>query len=360
MKNCYVHIPFCSQICSYCAFPKMFMYEKYVLKYLDSLEDEIDSIYKGEVLDTLYIGGGTPSSLNVDDLDRLFQILSKFKLSNNYEFTFECNIENISKEKLELMKKYGVNRLSFGVQSFNKKILKFLNRNYSRKDVFNVINLAHNMGFKNINIDLIYGIPFEDMKILKNDVNLFLKLGITHISTYSLMIENNTVLGNLGYKNILEDLECEMYSYIKNKLKQYDFIHYELSNYALCGYESRHNLNYWNNNSYYGFGLGAVSYIGNYRISNTCNMRKYLQGNYEKERIYEDKKVQMSNEMILGLRKTKGISLKCFEDKYGVDVKKVYDIDMFLNNHILEEENGCLKINEEYLYVSNEILLKFI
>ena len=338
----------------------MYMYEKYVDIYLDALEKEINSLYKGEVLDTLYIGGGTPTSLDINRLTRLLQILKKFKLSDNCEFTFECNIENTDKGKLELLKYYGVNRLSFGVQSFNKNMLKLLNRDYTKEDIFDIIDTAHIVGFKNINIDLIYGVPNENLDILKKDILLFLKLDITHISTYALMIENNTVLSNLNYKNIDEDLEYEMYSYIKDKLVENNFNHYEISNYSKVGYESKHNLNYWNNNSYYGFGLGAVSYIDNYRITNTSNMRNYLNNRYEKERAYEDKKTQMSNEIILGLRKTEGISLKHFEEKFNVRIEDIYDIKKLIYNHMLEEENGYLKINEKYLYISNEILCEFI
>lgn len=338
----------------------MYMYEKYVDLYLDALEKEINSLYKGEVLDTLYIGGGTPTSLDINRLTRLLQILKKFKLSDNYEFTFECNIENTDKVKLELLKYYGVNRLSFGVQSFNKNMLKLLNRDYTKEDIFDIIDTAHIVGFKNINIDLIYGVPNENLDILKKDISLFLKLDITHISTYALMIENNTVLSNLNYKNIDEDLEYEMYSYIKDKLVENNFNHYEISNYSKVGYESKHNLNYWNNNSYYGFGLGAVSYIDNYRITNTSNMRNYLNNRYEKERAYEDKKTQMSNEIILGLRKTEGISLKHFEEKFNVKIEDIYDIKKLIYNHMLEEENGYLRINEKYLYISNEILCEFI
>lgn len=336
------------------------MYEKYVDMYLDALEKEINSLYKGEVLDTLYIGGGTPTSLDINRLTRLLQILKKFKLSDNYEFTFECNIENTDKGKLELLKYYGVNRLSFGVQSFNKNMLKLLNRDYTKEDIFDIIDTAHIVGFKNINIDLIYGVPNENLDILKKDISLFLKLDITHISTYALMIENNTVLSNLNYKNIDEDLEYEMYSYIKDKLVENNFNHYEISNYSKVGYESKHNLNYWNNNSYYGFGLGAVSYIDNYRITNTSNMRNYLNNRYEKERVYEDKKTQISNEIILGLRKTEGISLIYFEKKFNVKIEDIYDIKKLIYNHMLEEENGYLKINEKYLYISNEILCEFI
>ena len=239
-------------------------------------------------------------------------------------------------------------------------MLKLLNRNYTKKDIFNTINIAHKVGFKNINIDLIYGVPNENLDILKEDISLFLKLDITHISTYALMIENNTVLSNLNYKNIDEDLEYEMYSYIKDKLIENNFNHYEISNYAKEGYDSKHNLNYWNNNSYYGFGLGAVAYIGNYRITNTSNMRKYLNNRYEKEKVYEDKKTQMSNEIILGLRKTRGISLKHFEKKFNVKIEDIYDIKKLIDNHMLEEENGYLRINDKYLYISNEILCEFI
>jgi len=360
MKNCYIHIPFCKSICSYCDFPKMYHLDKYVDNYLSSLEKEIKTIYKKEILKTLYIGGGTPSCLTLDELKKLFKTTDILKKSADIEFTFECNIENIDKEKLKLLYQNGVNRLSLGVQSFNKKNLKLLNRNHTKKKCLKIINYAYKLGYKNINIDLIYGIPGQSIKMLKKDLKIIKKLKITHISTYSLIIEKNTKLYNKKIENIDPNLEYKMYLLINKKLRQKNFIQYEISNYAKKGYESKHNLNYWNNGSYYGFGLGATSYINNYRITNTKNINNYLNYKFIKSKEYEDKNIQMSNELILGLRKIKGINKKEFLKKYGKNIEEVFDIKKLIEEQKLIEENDFIKINSKYLYVSNEILINFI
>ena len=182
IKSCYVHIPFCEKICSYCDFCKMFYNKKIVDKYLDSLEEEIHTLYNGEELETLYIGGGTPSSLNIEQLERLFEILNIFEKNKKIEFTIECNFSNIDKEKLELFKKYGVNRLSFGLETTSKKQLDFLERREDLDNTRNIIKLAKNMGFNNINVDLIYGIPGEKTKDLKKDLELYhVKLEIQNL-----------------------------------------------------------------------------------------------------------------------------------------------------------------------------------
>ena len=357
IKHCYVHIPFCSSICSYCDFPKMLYEKKFISRYLESLKDEIDLVYKGDTLDTLYIGGGTPTALDLNELKQLFNIFKVFKLSDSYEFTVECNLENLTEEKLLLFKEYGVNRLSIGVQTFNKNYMEFLNR---KSIDTSIINIAKKMGFDNINVDLIYALPNETIDDLKNDLNSFLKLGINHISTYSLIIEPNTVLSINNVSNIDEDLDYEMYKIICNTLKDNGFVHYEVSNFAKPGYESKHNLSYWNNQEYYGFGLGASGYIDKTRYTNTKSIFKYMNKEYVYEKEPLSKKDIMEYEMILGLRKIKGVDMTLFKDKYGVSIDEVFDIDNLLKEGKLIKENGYIKINTDYLYVSNDILVSFI
>ena len=241
VKSCYIHIPFCNTICSYCDFCKIYYKANLVDAYLDSLSNEIDKYYKGEILDTIYIGGGTPSTLSNNELNKLFSIINKLNISDNYEFTFECNLEDISEELLILLKNNRVNRISIGVESFNKRILKILSRRYDI-DIIDRINLCKKY-FTNINIDLMYAIPSETIKELENDIDNFLSLDIPHISTYSLIIEKNTVMYNNKLKNIDEDTDYEMYKLIINKLKG-KYKHYEISNFSELGYESRHNLSY--------------------------------------------------------------------------------------------------------------------
>ena len=350
IKNCYIHIPFCNKICSYCDFCKLYYDEKFVNRYLNELEKEIKSIYKGEVLDTIYIGGGTPSSLNNKQLERLFEILKLFNKSETVEFTIESNFENINEEKLLIYKKNGINRLSFGLESINENNLTFLNRNITKKKINNTINSCRNLGFNNINIDLIYALPVEDISILKNDLDYIFSLDIEHISTYSLMIEDHTMLKINSIENISEELDYEMYKLICKEMKKNNYYHYEISNFSKPGYESKHNLCYWNNDNYYGFGLGASSYIDNKRITNTRSINKYLNGNYRLDIIELSDNDLIEYKIMLNLRKAEGISLK--------EVK--LDVRDLVKEGLLKEENNRVRIPEEKWYVSNEIILRVL
>ena len=360
MKSVYIHIPFCDSICSYCDFCKFLKNSNWINEYLIALQKEVNLKYKGEIIDTLYIGGGTPSCLSIIELNNLFSIINIFKKSNNIEFTFECNIENITKEKLELLYNNGVNRLSIGVQTFNEKFLKFLNRNHSKDEVVNKINLAKKIGFKNINIDLIYALKKQTLSDLEKDIDEFLKLDINHISTYSLIIEPNTKLYINNEENIDEDLDYEMYKLICNKLENNGYNHYEISNFSKKGYESRHNLNYWNNNEYYGFGIGASGYIDGVRYDNTRSFNNYIKGNYINESHKLNINEIMENEFILGFRKIDGINKDLFNKKYNINIKELEVVNKLLKENKLLENKNNIYINPKYIYVSNDILINFI
>lgn len=359
-KSVYIHIPFCDTICSYCDFCKFLKNDEWIDKYLDSLEKEIKSKYKNEILNTIYIGGGTPSCLNVNQLTKLFNIIKILNKNKECEFTFECNIENITKNKLKLLYENGVNRLSIGIQSFNEKYLNFLNRKHTKEEIVDKINVCKEIGFKNINIDLIYGLPNQTLDELNSDIEEFLKLNITHISTYSLIIEPNTKLYIDNIKNIDDNLDYEMYKHICNKLKDNGYNHYEISNFSALGYESRHNLTYWNNDNYYGFGLGASGYIDNIRYDNTRNINKYLNGEYIKESYKLDLNETIENEFILGLRKIKGINKEIFKNKYNKDIKEMDIVNKLIKENKLLEDEKNIYINKDYIYVSNDILVEFI
>lgn len=358
IKSAYIHIPFCKSICSYCDFSKMYYNSNFVNSYLNALSNEIKEDYKGEMLDTIYIGGGTPSTLNIDELKRLFLITNTLNLSDNYEFTIECNIEDVNKEKLELFKNNKVNRISIGVQSFNNKILKYLNRKYDSEIILKKINLAKKY-FDNINIDLIYAVNNETIDDLKKDLKMFLSIDIPHISCYSLIIEKNTILYNKNEKYISEDLDRLMYDTIEKTLSS-NYCHYEISNYAKKGFESKHNLCYWNNKEYYGFGLSAASYIENKRINNTRNLKKYIEFNRDKEEEILTKEDKIRYELILGFRKIKGINKKEFYNKYNIDIHDLYNINELLKKGYLNEDDKYIFIPKEYIYVSNDILINFI
>ena len=354
MLGVYIHIPFCNKICNYCDFCKILYDSDYVSKYLDKLEEEIKSRYKGELVKTIYIGGGTPSSLNNDELDRLLSIISIFNLDSEYEYTIECNIESIDINKINIFKSYGINRISFGVESFDKDICKILGRNHDEDMVFDNIYLTKKY-FDNINIDLIYGVN-DNIEIVKSDIAKFLKLNIPHISCYSLILEEHTKLFIDKHDYIDQDKDREMYEYIKDTLRKNGYKHYEISNYARDGYESIHNKSYWLNGSYYGFGLGAVSYINNNRISNTKNMSKYLDGNYKDSCQYEDIQTRKENDLILGLRLIDGIDIDNYNNKYNDNLLDKDIINKLLNDGYIEVINNRLRCKDKYLYLENYFL----
>ena len=241
----------------------------------------------------------------------------------------------------------------------NEKYLEFLNRKYDEKEIIKKISLIKNVGFKNINVDLIYAIPGQTKEELEEDIDKFLNLQVNHISTYSLIIEPNTKIYIDKVKNIDEDLDYEMYKLINKKLKKEKFIHYELSNYSKKGYESKHNLNYWNNNEYYGFGLGASGFVDKERYENTRNLNKYTNGIYIKEKYLVSDKEMLENEFILGLRKIKGINKKNFQKKYG-DINNIKILKELINKKRLIENKNYIYINPKYLYIQNSILINFI
>ncbi|MBQ6494537.1 MAG: radical SAM family heme chaperone HemW [Bacilli bacterium] len=355
----YIHIPFCTSICSYCDFPKLLYCNKYIDKYLDSLEKEIKSRYNNELVKSIYIGGGTPTSLSYNELERLLIIINNFNIDNDIEYTIESNVESLDIDKIKLLNKYNVNRVSLGVQSFDDNVLKELNRHHTKDDVYRVINELKKNNITNINIDLIYGVN-DNLDILKKDIEYFLELNIPHISCYSLIIENNTLFGINNREYIDDNIDFDMYKYIEDKLTNNNYIHYEVSNYSKNGYQSIHNLNYWNNLCYYGFGMGAVSYIDNYRISNTKNLSKYLNGEYIDNTIYEDEDIQKSNTLILGLRKVGGINVLEFKNRYNKDIRDCYNIKELIKDNKLILKDNYLYINPKYFYLSNDILINFI
>lgn len=360
MKAVYIHIPFCKTLCSYCDFCKIFYNDDWVDKYLDALTKEVNINYKGEIVKTLYIGGGTPSCLSPEQLNKLFSIIKLFKLDCKIEFTFECNINDINDDLLTILHDNGVNRLSIGIESFDQNNLNLLKRNHDYDDVKDKISLIRSKGFNNINVDLMYAIPGESIEVLKDDILKILSLNVEHISTYSLIIEDNTILGINKTNYIDEDLDYEMYQLINSSLVNVGYNHYEISNYAKKGYESKHNLTYWDNDEYYGFGMGASGFINNIRYDNTKSLNHYLNGDYRIAEELMTKSKNIENEMILGLRKINGISIKKINEKYGIDIVEEFNIKKLLKEGKLIKKNERIYIAYDKLYTSNDILVNFI
>ena len=356
MRSVYVHIPFCKSICSYCDFCKFLYKDTWVNIYLDTLSKEIDKYYEGDTVKTIYIGGGTPSCLSIDNIHKLFKILRKIKMSNVYELTFECNINDINKELLDTLSLYGVNRLSIGIESFNEKNLEFMNRKHSKKDIIDKIKLCRIHDFDNINVDLMYALPTEKLWTVKKDLDEILKLNVEHISTYSLIIEDHTMLYYNKIKPIPEELDYKMYNYICKKLAKKGFHHYEVSNFAKPGYESMHNLTYWNNEDYYGFGLGSHGYVNQIRYENTRNFNKYIKEDFRLNELLVSNQEEMENELILGLRKLDGINVNEFNKKFNNDIFNAFKIDEALKKGYLKLKGEMLFIPESKIYVMNEII----
>ena len=346
-NNLYIHIPFCSHICSYCDFCKLIYDEKMASKYINELLKEIDS-YKLENLETIYVGGGTPSSLSLELLELLLKKIQPL-LKSEYEFTFECNFENTSLEKLILLKKYGVNRLSFGVQSLDNDILKSLNRYHTRENVIDIISKAKEIGFNNINIDLIYGLPNVDSNKLQNDLEEFIKLDIQHISTYSLTISPNTLFYIKNIKEVDDETSRKLYDLIFNFLEEHGYKRYEVSNFAKEGFESKHNQVYWNNENYVGVGLGASGYLKDIRYQNTRSINKYLSGEYifEKEKVsYKD---NINYFLMLKLRKVEGFKIQEIQDICNKE-----DFEHIMNSINLFVNRGLIKIKDYQVSCTNE------
>lgn len=359
IKSCYIHIPFCKNICSYCDFCKNYYNDEMVSKYIDAIEKEIKDNYKKEVLDTLYIGGGTPSSLSYDNLNKLFNVLKTFELSNDYEFTFECNFEDITDELLKLLKENKVNRISIGIQTFNDKFEDILSRTIDKDKMFESVSKAKKY-FDNINVDLMYAVPIESINDLKKDLINIIKLDVTHVSTYALIIEDHTKLRIKNTKEINDDLQSNMYYIIVNELTKFGYNHYELSNFSKPGYESKHNLTYWKNERYYGFGAGASGFINNTRYDNTKSIINYIKG---KTKVYEEKLnklMLMKDEVMLNLRMTKGINKNNFYNKYKIRLEDAFNYKYLVEEELLEDDGLNVFVKKDKLFISNEVIIRML
>lgn len=358
IKAVYIHIPFCKNICSYCDFCKFYYQEKMVDEYLDALEQEIKEIYKQDLVETLYIGGGTPSVLNIKQLEKLFYILKNtLNLKKIKEFTIEINPEDITEEKLKLFVENKVNRISVGHQTKHTKYLKQLNRPTKLEE--NQMSLIKKY-FTNINLDLMYGFENQTLEDLDEDIEYLISLKPTHISTYSLILEEHTRMYLEKYNRLEEETDAIFYENIQSKLKENGYNQYEISNFSKINKESKHNLTYWNNEKYYGFGLGASGYIENIRYTNTRSIKHYLEGKRRIEIEEITKKIKMIYEMILGLRKTEGVSKRGFSTKFGCNIEQTFDIMKIMEQGWLEEVDGYIRIPKKYLYRENQILLHFL
>jgi len=343
-KSLYVHIPFCEHICSYCNFTKIFYKENIVDSYLERLEQELSS-FNIESLKTIYIGGGTPSSLNIMQLEKLLKMFSSIKLEKNYEYSIEANPENLSEEKIKLLAKYGINRISLGIQTFDEKLCKLLNRKHNYQMVKEVVNNLNKYNIRNYSFDFIYAIPFQTKETINHDIDLAIELGPKHLSFYSLLIEENTLLYLQNHKEAEDSLQREMYDFIYEKLKDNNYKRYEISNFALPGFESQHNKTYWLDNCYYAIGLSASGYVDNIRYTNTKNLTNYLKGVNKKTMDIINKEDEKFEYIMLNLRLDQGINMLDYQHRFNEEFIKTKreKIDKLLKEKLIIIENNNLK-----------------
>lgn len=356
----YVHIPFCHHICSYCDFCKVYYKEEWVNQYLEALSFEIQDKNMQSRYQTIYIGGGTPSSLTLQQLQKLLDILEPFSHQVK-EYSIEVNPESMTKEKLSLLKKYHINRLSVGVQTFHDHLLSHIQRFHTSQKAIWLIKEAKKIGFEDINIDLIYGLPFQTLKDVDEDIQIVQKLDISHISIYSLILEDSTILKNQNYQPLTDEEDALWYDHINQSLEKVGFIHYEVSNYYKKK-PSLHNLLYWHYKDYDGIGLSAHSLVQHHRLENTKNLSQYLNYHY----LYEDIELQQEDELfekiMMGLRLTEGICIKEVENQYDIDFMKKYEdvICKYAELNMLEMNDGFLKTTELGMKYLNNILVDFL
>lgn len=375
MLGLYIHIPFCVTKCKYCDFNsfKIDLNEK--IKYLNYLGEEM-KLYKEEIknreIDSVFVGGGTPSILNENEINILFEkIKENFNIKSNAEITMECNPGTLTLNKLKVMKKSGVNRLSIGLQAVQNHHLKYIGRIHTFEEFEKNYHDAKQMGFDNINIDLMYALPNQSREDWMESLEKVVKLNPTHISAYSLILEENTELFKMYERdefNLLdENTDIEMYEYTINYLKSHGYNQYEISNYAKDNFECKHNVLYWKCEEYVGIGASASGYFNGIRYNNICELDNYekmiLEG--EKPIEWEEKlsiKDEIEESIFLGLRMNEGIQISNFKEKYNFDFEKEYknEIEKLSKMELIEIDNNRMKLTQKGREISNSIFVEFI
>jgi len=366
----YIHIPFCKQKCFYCDFPSFACKDSLMLSYAKALCKEISSISNLKI-GSIFIGGGTPTYLSLQCLELIKEAIAKLNLTENVEFTVEGNPDSFNKDKLLIFKAMGVNRLSIGLQAWQDTLLKNLGRAHNKEQFLNTLKTARSLGFNNINVDLMFGLPKQTLIDWKETLEKVAELNPEHISSYSLIIEEGTQfyknmeLGNLNLPQ--EEVEREMYEFAIEFLKSKGYMQYEISNFSKKDFQCKHNLTYWNLKDYVGCGSSAHSFINNTRYRNEDHIEKYIYSINNMSDAAIEKHVNsiedtMEEFMFMGLRKLEGISIDEFKLRFRNDIYNVYPnvIDKFMKNNMIILENNRLYLSPEGLELSNQIMCEFI
>lgn len=374
----YIHIPFCKSKCLYCDFFSVADGKKFEKKYVEALRNEIIkriSVNKnGYHVNTIYIGGGTPSYI---DEKNIYEILETIKncceIDENVEITIEANPGTVSQEKMEAYKKMGINRLSIGLQEKNDKLLKEIGRIHTNAEYLKTIEYANKAGLNNINTDIIIGLPNQTIYDVENTLNQLISLNLTHISIYSLIVEEGTKLEKLIDNGTLklpdEEMERYMYWFAKRKLEENGYIHYEISNFSRIDYRSRHNVDCWNQKEYLGFGAGASSYNGIARYKNIEDLEKYIENmekdNFAKNIVIEEiqnREDKMKEYMLLGLRKINGININNFRKKFGTTPLYKYNKELtkLVREELILMDTNNIRLSKKGLNLANVVWEEFV
>lgn len=382
----YIHIPFCKQKCQYCDFKSYTGKEKLIDTYIKWLEFELKGVGEGNRLDyennlddlavvkSIYIGGGTPSFIDGKYIEEILSIANEYyTVDDNAEITIEVNPGTIDKDKFETYLRSGINRISIGLQSTHDRLLKELGRIHTYEDFLNTYNLARSGGFKNINVDLMLGLPNQSLQDLEESLKEIIKLNPEHISVYSLIIEEGTLFyKKLEMNEIVlpdDELERKMYWGTKKKLENAGYVHYEISNFAKPGFESKHNLSCWNQEEYIGIGVAAHSYTNDVRYSNIDSVEEYIK-NYEEDNetdnfVFHEKQTKISKMkefMMLGLRKIQGIYIQDFKNKFGENPIYLYrkELEKLVNEELLEIDGDIIKLTNKGIDLANLVWEEFV
>lgn len=366
----YVHIPFCKRKCKYCDFISFAEMNEQMPKYKEALIKEINKSEYGlnRKIDTIYFGGGTPSVIPVEFLEEIFNtIKEKYDIEDNAEITIEINPGTVDKEKLKKIKEIGFNRLSIGLQSTQNRLLKTIGRIHTYEQFLETYNNAKEVGFTNINVDLMIGLPSQRLEDVEDSLAEVIKINPNHISVYSLIVEEGTAIQKEIENNELtlpdEKIERKMYHKVKNLLEKNGYKHYEISNFSKPGFESRHNLNCWNQKEYIGFGLAAHSYFERKRFSNTIDLNKYI-NEFDNKEIHEVQtdEAEKKEYMMLGLRKIDGVKISDFEQKFKLNPLFYFrfEISELTEKNLLEVDLDNIKLTNKGLDLANIVFEEFV
>lgn len=376
----YIHIPFCARKCFYCDFISYANKEKIIPEYIKALKTEIKTVGTSSVsditIDTIYIGGGTPSFIDSKYIVSVMKTIKEnYNVKENAEITIEVNPGTVTKEKLEDYIKCGINRISIGLQTSNNNLLKQIGRIHTYEQFIDTYNMARKVGFKNINVDLMLALPNQTIEDLEDSLKKVINLNPEHISVYSLILEEETKLYDLvehGTLELLDDeIERQMYWNVKNKLEQNGYKHYEISNFAKNGYESKHNLNCWEQKEYLGFGVAAHSYYQKTRYSNTENIEQYIKTvgagpvsaqNSRKIHEIQTKEEEQKEYMLLGLRKIEGVKISEFKNKFIQNPLYIFrkELDKLVEKELIEIDTNVIKLTTKGLDLANIVWEEFV